>query len=108
MSAARDVRVIRDEYATLERSSNVKHEYLAGTVYAKVGGTPEHAAIAMNVGVLLSTQLRGRPWRVYSSNLRIRVLATGLETYPDLTVVCGKAYPFDESRRRRRPRERLG
>ena len=34
MAAARDVRVTRAEYAALERSSNVKHEYLDGTIYA--------------------------------------------------------------------------
>jgi len=53
------------------------------------GGTPDHAAISVNVSTLLSTSLRGRPCRVYSSDLRVRVLATGLATYPDVTVVCG-------------------
>jgi len=98
MSAARDVRVTRAEYAALERSSNVKHEYLDGTIYAMAGGTPEHAAIAMNIGILLGTQLRDRPCRVYSSDLRVRVLETGLETYPDVSVVCGKEerHPEDD------------
>jgi len=68
----------------------VKHEFLAGEVWAMAGGTPDHAAISVNVSTLLSISLRGRPCRVYSSDLRIRVLATGLATYPDVTVVCGK------------------
>lgn len=29
------------------------------------------------------------PCRVHSSDLRVRVLDTGLATYPDVTVVCG-------------------
>jgi Uma2 family endonuclease len=39
---------------------------------------------------LLTNQLAGKPCRVFSSDLRIRVTATGLATYPDVTVVCGK------------------
>jgi hypothetical protein len=30
------------------------------------------------------------PYRVHSSDLRIRVVDTGLETYPDVTVLCGR------------------
>lgn len=77
------------EYLALEETSNVKHEYFAGEIYAMAGGTPDHAALAMNLGASLLRQLGGRPCRVFSSDLRIRVLATGLATYPDVTVVCG-------------------
>jgi len=34
------------EYLALEASSNVKHEFLGGQIYAMAGGTPEHAALA--------------------------------------------------------------
>ncbi len=77
------------DYVALEAMSPVKHEFLGGHVWAMAGGTPEHAAVAVNVSTLLSVALRGRPCRVYSSDLRIRVMATGLGTYPDVTVVCG-------------------
>ncbi len=77
------------EYLLLEAVSNTKHEFLQGDIYAIAGGTPEHAAIAVNVSTILSVQLRGRPCRVHSSHLRIRVLSTGLATYPDVTVICG-------------------
>jgi Uma2 family endonuclease len=76
------------EYLELEEMSPVKHEFMDGHVWAMAGGTPEHAAIAVNVASILRGQLRGRPCRVFSSDLRIRVLATGLGTYPDVTVVC--------------------
>ena len=78
------------EYLELEEIAAVKHEFLGGHVWAMAGGTPAHAAIAANVIALLSAQLRGRPCRVFTSDLRIRVLATGLGTYPDVTVVCGQ------------------
>lgn len=78
------------DYLALESISPVKHEYLDGEVWAMAGGTPDHAAIAINVAVALATALRSQPCRVFGADLRVRVKATGLATYPDLTVVCGK------------------
>lgn len=78
------------EYVQLETTSTVKHEFLDGLVWAMAGGTPDHARIAANLSALLSAQLRDRKCAVFSSDLRIRVLATGLGTYPDVTVVCGQ------------------
>lgn len=86
------------EYLLLEESSNVKHEYFRGEIYAMAGGTPDHAALAMSFGALLVERLRGGPCRVFSSDLRVRVLATGLATYPDVTVVCGPLERDPDSR----------
>jgi len=84
------VRYAYDEYLAFERASNVKHEYLGGQIFAMAGGTPEHAAVANNVGTLLNVGLRGLRCKVYTSDLRVRVLLTGMATYPDVTVVCGR------------------
>src|SRR3954454_3124163 len=86
-----------EEYLELEQVSQVRHEFYAGEIYAMAGGTPEHAALAAAVTVMLGRQLAGGPCRVYSSDLRIRVLATGLATYPDVTVVCDKLETDPES-----------
>jgi Uma2 family endonuclease len=78
------------EYLALEEIAAVKHEFLGGHVWAMAGGSPAHAAVAANVIAALSAQLRERPCRVFTSDLRVRVLATGLGTYPDVSVVCGR------------------
>lgn len=87
------------EYLALERASNVKHEYLDGQIYAMAGGTPVHAALQLAVPNLLFAQLRTGRCRALGSDLRIRVLATGLATYPDVTIVCGprETDPDDEN-----------
>lgn len=86
------------EYLDLEETSTVRHEFLEGEIYAMAGGTPEHAALTMSIGATLVAALRGGPCRVHSSDLRIRVRATGLATYPDVTVVCGPYETEPESR----------
>jgi Uma2 family endonuclease len=90
MSApAHGIHYTRAEYLALEASSNVKHEYLEGQIYAMAGGTPEHAALAATVIGLLFPQLRDGRCRAHDADLRVRVVATGLTTYPDITVICG-------------------
>ncbi len=76
------------EYLGFEASSNVKHEFLDGQIYAMAGGTPEHAALAAAVITLLGPQLRGGECRPYNSDLRVRT-PSGLTTYPDVTVIGG-------------------
>lgn len=85
------------EYLDLDEMSNVKLEYLDGEIFAMAGGTPDHAALAMNIGIALAT-VRERGCRVFSSDLRIRVVATGLAAYPDVTVVCGPLEHDPDSR----------
>lgn len=78
------------EYLVAEAASEVRHECLNGEVWARAGGTPEHGALALALAGELRGALRGKPCRVYSSDVRVRVPQTGLSTYPDLSVVCGQ------------------
>src|SRR5262245_37551776 len=88
--ARHDVRYSIAEYLRLATYSNVKHEYLDGKNYAMAGGTIEHGAMAMRLGASLMAQLGGRRCAVFNSDVRVRVAASGLDTYPDLSVVCGQ------------------
>jgi Uma2 family endonuclease len=88
MRAAR-ARFRFDEYVRLEERSEIKHEFLDGEVYAMAGGTPEHAAMAARLAVALGQAARAGSCEVFTSDLRVRIPATGLATYPDLTIVCG-------------------
>ena len=78
------------EYLELERTSEEKHDYLRGEVWAMAGGTPSHSKIAANIAAALSAQLKGGPCGVFNSDLRVRVVETDRSTHPDVTVVCGK------------------
>ena len=62
------------------------------------GGTPAHAELAAAVIQLLRNQL-GDGCHVYSSDLKVRIEATDLSTFPDVSVVCGprKVSPKDSN-----------
>jgi Uma2 family endonuclease len=53
------------------------------------GGTPTHADLGASATRLLGNALLGR-CRVSSSDLKVRIEATDLTTFPDVTVVCGE------------------
>jgi Uma2 family endonuclease len=78
------------DYLALETTSGVRYEWLNGVVHAMAGGTPTHAKLAAAMIRELGAALVGRPCDVFSSDLKIRVLATRLATYPDAAVVCSK------------------
>ncbi len=76
-----------DEYLWLERTSQVKHEYVDGTVYALAGGTRAHSRIAINAVRLLDQALDASPCRVFNSDMKVRITPR-LFRYPDLSVSC--------------------
>jgi 5-carboxymethyl-2-hydroxymuconate isomerase len=63
-----------------EEVSGVRHEFYAAEIYAMAGGSPEHAVMAAAITTALGRQPEATTCRVYSSDLRVRVLATGLAT----------------------------
>jgi Uma2 family endonuclease len=77
------------EYYALERLADYKSDYYQGEIFAMAGGTARHSLITMNIGREVGNRLKGKPCRAYESNLRMAVLATGLRTYPDVSVYCG-------------------
>ena len=82
-------RISDDEYLALERASETKHELVNGHVVAMAGATPRHNAMVANVLASLVPQLRGKGCRPLASDQRVHVPATGLYSYPDITIVCG-------------------
>jgi Uma2 family endonuclease len=78
------------EYVAQEAKSETKHEYVNGEIFAMAGGTLEHGRLCASIIGELCNALRGRPCVVFSSDVRVRVRATALCTYPDASVVCGR------------------
>ena len=87
-----------EEYLTLERQAEFKSEYMDGVVYAFAGGSERHNLIVANIVITLGGQLKGRPCKVYPSDLKIRVPNSKRFFYPDVSVVCGRVEFADDER----------
>jgi Uma2 family endonuclease len=97
-------RYTAEEYLMMERSSEERHEYLDGQIYAVAGETLGHGVICTNLTGVISTQVLGRPCIVLSKDIRVRSgplarssdITKGLYSYPDLLVVCGQPEFHDQ------------
>ena len=78
------------EYLALERAADVRSEFRDGTVVAMTGASRAHNLIVVNLGRELSLHLRGRPCETYTSDMRVRIAAHNVYTYPDVVVVRGE------------------
>lgn len=87
-----------DDYLTLERRSEERHEYLDGQIFAMAGESGEHGIISVNLVIALGSQLKGTPCQARTKDTKIRSgpapvarrNTSGLFSYPDLVVVCGE------------------
>ncbi|MBA3533412.1 MAG: Uma2 family endonuclease [Ardenticatenales bacterium] len=85
-----------EDYLALERQADYRSEYYRGEIFAMVGASREHNLISLNIAASFHRQLAEHPCEVYTNDMRVRVSPTGLYTYPDVIVVCGKPQFGDE------------
>jgi Uma2 family endonuclease len=78
------------DYLAGEEVSDLKHEYLGGTVHAMAGATNRHNIIAGNAFGLLFGQLRGKPCQPFNGDTKVRIEFPDHTRfyYPDAMVVC--------------------
>ena len=82
-------RLAEAEYLKIERAAGFKSEFFDGEMFAMAGGTPQHSLIATNLAREMGNRLKSGHCVPYNADLRIKIEATGLYTYPDLSVICG-------------------
>ena len=86
------------EYLEAERAAETKSEYYAGQVFAMTGASLAHNRIVFNLVAEIARQLRGTACEGLPSDMRLHIVATGLYTYPDVTIVCGEPQLEDDRR----------
>jgi Uma2 family endonuclease len=91
MSAVQKLDLVSvEDYLAAELVSPVKHEYLAGLLYAMAGARNAHNIVSGNTYGSLHARLRGKPCRPFNSDTKIRIRLR-FETrfyYPDASVIC--------------------
>lgn len=84
------------EYLALERLAEYKSEYCNGQVFAMSGASRAHNLITGNLAGTVGNHLKGRPCEMYIADMRVKVAASGLYTYPDVAVACPPIQLEDE------------
>ena len=81
-----------EEYLKAEESSEIRHEYLDGQIFAMSGASREHNLIAGNIFARLRTHLRGSSCRTFISDMKVKIQIDNQKAdlfyYPDVVVTC--------------------
>ena len=88
------VRLSPMAYLQHEETASTKSEYWAGELFPMAGGSSNHNRIAVSVCSALDLALEVGRCEVFNSDLKLRVEAYDLFTYPDAMVVCGAVQYF--------------
>ena len=82
-----------EDYLNGESSSEVRHEYIDGVVYAMAGDTQRHNILTGNIFASLHSKLGGGTCRPFINDIRIRVKTLSSESYyyPDVSVSCNES-----------------
>jgi Uma2 family endonuclease len=90
MSTQPKTQLTPEQYLEIERKSEFRSEYYNGEMFAMPGSSEQHNQITVNLAMILRPQLRRTECMVFIIDMRVRVDATGLYTYPDISGVCGE------------------
>ncbi len=82
-------KITETQYLAMERASETKSEYFDGEVFAMAGTSRRHGILAGNAFAALHPQVRQQRCDIFQNDMRVKVAATGLYTYPDVVVACG-------------------
>ena len=79
-----------EEYLRREEKAVEKHEFFNGKIVKMPGGIDLHSEIAGNMIATLKIAVRPLPrkYKVYTSDLKIRIESTDSGVYPDAIVIC--------------------
>ncbi len=83
------------EYLEIERTSEEKHEYYKGELFAMAGAKKKHNQIVFNIMGEFYNQLKEKPCIAFGSDMKVQVKPDGLFTYPDISALCGEEKYLD-------------
>lgn len=90
MSAVPKAKLTPAEYLAIERKADFKSEFYRGEMFCMAGANRAHVVARDNLAGELHSVFKGSSCRAYSVDMRVKVQATGLYTYPDIAIVCGE------------------
>jgi len=86
--AVAQARLSHEEYLEMESASPVKHDYVAGHIYAMTGTSDVHNFISLNLASILRNHLKGSPCRVFMADVKAKLEQADAFYYPDVMVSC--------------------
>ncbi|MET0753934.1 MAG: Uma2 family endonuclease [Pyrinomonadaceae bacterium] len=78
-----------EDYLEGEKTSQIKHEYVSGEVYAMAGASDKHHRISANLFKKLDSHLENSECEAFMAEMKLKVNEDTFY-YPDVFVACDK------------------
>lgn len=78
-----------EEYFALEETSEIRHEYFDGEIFALAGTTLNHNRIAQNIGFSLRKSKKNH-CDVFIENVKLEAIKDFYYPYPDVMLTCNQ------------------
>ena len=76
-----------EEYFALEETSEIRHEYFDGEIFAMAGTTLNHNRLTRRVANLVERQAKNH-CAVFTENVKLEVIRDFYYPYPDVMLTC--------------------
>ena len=90
MNAVAKTQLSVEDYLAIENDALFKSEFYEGEMFAMAGASHTHNFVKHNLERAIGNRLEAGPCRAASSDQRVRIERSGLFTYPDIVILCGK------------------
>jgi Uma2 family endonuclease len=91
--AAQDLCISAEDYLKCEETSDVRHEYVAGRMFAMVGATDAHNIITGNLYRYLYDAVTASGCRAYMADMKVWIEESQSFYYPDIMITCEPIQP---------------
>jgi Uma2 family endonuclease len=88
MEAEKYILFTVEDYLEAEQGSEIRHEYLYGTIHAMAGGSRRHNQICLAIASILQRKIRKGPCQTYVNDVKVLVRTRLGEIfyYPDVMI----------------------
>jgi len=83
------------DYLAMEMTSQERHEYVDGAIFAMTGASRAHNQIGGNLYSFFHAQVKNTPCRVYMSDVKLKIAHKKTYYYPDVMLACSQAETDD-------------
>ncbi len=76
-----------EEYIKIDEEGTIRHEYYNGKLFERPGETLLHNEICIRLLMVLTSLIKGKGWKIYIENVKVKIENEDIDLYPDIVVM---------------------
>jgi Uma2 family endonuclease len=85
-----------EEYIKIDEEGTIRHEFYNGKLFEMPGETLLHNEICIRLLMVLTSLLKGKGWKIYIENVKVKIENEEIYLYPDIVVMDPKGSSIEK------------